>query len=171
MSKKLGAAVFVVMACVLGPMTAGAQGPTSVKVGRDGSVKVRTGDTEVNTQDGNADVRTGDTTVQAQGGDVEPASDEADEGTIEVTGSGETSTHRCTPSTEVQVTGASNTVTLTGECKSITVSGSGNNVKAEAVRAITVEGTANTVTYKRGHGKSKPKVTRTGVNNKVTQVK
>ena len=73
---------------------------------------------------------------------------------IEVSGTGETSTHECTPGTEVEVTGASNTVTLTGECK-----------------RLTVEGASNTVTWKRGPGKSKPKVSRTGVGNKVTQQK
>ncbi|MCP3141541.1 DUF3060 domain-containing protein [Pyxidicoccus xibeiensis] len=96
---------------------------------------------------------------------------ETSEGRIEVTGTGQSSTHACAPGTEVEVTGSSNTVTLTGECKSLTVSGSTNNVKVEAIRTITVEGASNTVTWKRGHGKSKPKVSRTGVGNKVSQEK
>ncbi|NMO18611.1 DUF3060 domain-containing protein [Pyxidicoccus fallax] len=121
MSKKLGAAVFAVMACVLGPVTASAED-------NEGAL-------------------------------------------IEVTGTGETSTHNCTQGSVVDITGASNTVTLTGDCKSVTVSGSSNTVKIEGVRAIDVTGTANNVTWKRGAGKSKPKISRTGVNNKVTQEK
>jgi len=119
MSSKLGAAVFVAVACAFGPMTAGAE----------------------------------------------------DANRIEIADSDSTSTHACTPGTVVEVTGASNTVTLTGECKSITVSGASNKLKAEAVGAITVTGSDNAVTWKRGLGKSKPKVSRTGVNNKVTQEK
>lgn len=90
---------------------------------------------------------------------------------IDVTGSGETATHECTPESTVEITGASNTVTLTGECKSVTVNGTGNKVKVEATRAISVTGSSNSVTYKRGHGKSKPKISRTGMDNKVTQEK
>jgi hypothetical protein len=96
---------------------------------------------------------------------------ETDGNRIEVTGTDETSTHKCSPGTEVEITGASNTVTLTGECKSVTVNGSSNKVKVEAVGAITVTGSDNAVTWKRGHGKSKPKVSRTGVSNKVSQEK
>lgn len=123
MNRKLGTAVFMMVACAFGPMTAAAQ------------------------------------------------DDEADSGKIEVTGSGETATHACTPDSEVEITGASNTVTLTGECKRVEVSGSSNTVKVEATSAITVTGTDNKVTWKRGHGKSKPKISRTGVGNKVTQEK
>ena len=93
----------------------------------------------------------GPMTAAAQEDSAEPAN-------IEVTGSGETATHACTPGSTVEITGASNTVTLTGECKSVTVSGSSNNVKVEATRAIDVTGMSNSVTWKRGHGKSKPKI-------------
>ncbi|MFP2911097.1 DUF3060 domain-containing protein [Pyxidicoccus sp. 3LFB2] len=96
---------------------------------------------------------------------------EKNENLIEVTGTAQTSTHACTPATEVEIAGASNTVTLTGECKSVTVSGSSNKVKVEAVKSITVEGSDNAITWKRGHGKAKPKVSRSGVNNKVSQEK
>lgn len=122
MSRKLGAAVFVAVACAFGPMTAGAE-------------------------------------------------DEAAANRIEIADSDSTSTHRCSPGTEVEVTGASNTVTVTGECKSVTVSGASNKVKVEAVGTITVTGSDNAVTWKRGLGKAKPKVSRTGVNNKVSQEK
>ena len=123
MNKKLGTAVFMMMACTFGPMTAAAQ------------------------------------------------DDEAESANIDVTGSNETATHECTPGSTVEITGMSNNVTLTGECKSVTVSGSSNTVKVEATSAISVTGMSNTVTWKRGHGKSKPKISRTGTNNKITQVK
>ncbi|QSQ24628.1 DUF3060 domain-containing protein [Pyxidicoccus parkwayensis] len=120
MNRKLGTAVFMMVACAFGPMTAAA---------------------------------------------------EDDSGTFEVSGMSETATHECTPGTKVEITGASNDVTLTGECKSVEVSGSGNKVKVEATSSIEVAGTNNNVTWKRGHGKSKPKISRTGVGNKVTQQK
>ncbi|RKH39044.1 DUF3060 domain-containing protein [Corallococcus sicarius] len=123
MNKKLGTAVFMMVACAFGPMTAAAE------------------------------------------------DDSADEGNIEVTGAGETATHACTANSTVEITGSSNTVTLTGECKSVIVSGSSNNVKVEATRSIEVTGMSNTVTWKRSVGKSKPKVSRTGMGNKVTQEK
>ncbi|RKH59602.1 DUF3060 domain-containing protein [Corallococcus llansteffanensis] len=44
-------------------------------------------------------------------------------------------------------------------------------VKVEATSAIDVTGMSNSVTWKRGHGKSKPKISRTGMNNKVVQEK
>ncbi|RKG89595.1 DUF3060 domain-containing protein [Corallococcus terminator] len=93
------------------------------------------------------------------------------EATIDVTGSGETSTHECKPGSTVEITGASNNVTLTGECKSVTVNGSSNVVKVEATRAIDVTGMSNSVTWKRVIGKSKPKVSHTGMGNKIAQAK
>ncbi|MBN8466741.1 DUF3060 domain-containing protein [Corallococcus exiguus] len=120
MNKKLGTAVFMMVACAFGPMTAVAQ------------------------------------------------EDSAD---IDITGSGEKATHECTPDSTVEITGADNTVTLTGECKSVEVNGTGNKVKVEATRSIEVTGNSNSVTWKRGHGKSKPKISRTGTDNKVTQEK
>ncbi|RKH18264.1 DUF3060 domain-containing protein [Corallococcus praedator] len=125
MNRKLGTAVFMMMACTFGPMTAAA----------------------------------------------EEDDESASEATIDVTGTGETSTHECKPDSTVEITGASNNVTLTGECKSVTVNGSSNVVKVEATRVIDVTGASNTVTWKRGHGKSKPKVSRTGMGNKITQEK
>ncbi|WP_158623745.1 DUF3060 domain-containing protein [Corallococcus llansteffanensis] len=44
-------------------------------------------------------------------------------------------------------------------------------MKVEATSAIDVTGMSNSVTWKRGHGKSKPKISRTGMNNKVVQEK
>ncbi|MGE6764053.1 DUF3060 domain-containing protein [Corallococcus interemptor] len=99
------------------------------------------------------------------------AAAQEDSANIDITGTGETATHACTPGSTVEITGADNTVTLTGECKSITVNGSDNKVTAEATGAISVTGNSNSVTWKRGLGKSKPKISRTGTDNKVTQLK
>ncbi|RKH88981.1 DUF3060 domain-containing protein [Corallococcus sp. AB045] len=120
MNRKLGTAVFMMVACAFGPMTAVAQEGT---------------------------------------------------GNIDITGNDETATHACTPGSTVEITGTDNTVTLTGECKSVTVNGTDNKVKVEATGAISVTGNSNSVTWKRGLGKSKPKVSRTGTDNKVTQEK
>ena len=51
------------------------------------------------------------------------------------------------------------------------MSGATNKVKAEGVATITVSGSDNEVTWKRAVGGKKPKVSRTGVNNKVTQAR
>ncbi|QAT86766.1 hypothetical protein EJ065_5231 [Corallococcus coralloides] len=64
-------------------------------------------------------------------------------GNIDITGNDETATHACMPGSTVEITG----------------------------NAISVTGASNSVTWKRGHGKSKPKVSRTGTDNKVTQEK
>ncbi|RYZ42054.1 MAG: DUF3060 domain-containing protein [Myxococcaceae bacterium] len=97
--------------------------------------------------------------------------DSAESSNFEVTGSNETATHECKPGSTVEITGESNKVTLTGECKSVNVNGSNNTVTVEATSAIDVTGMSNSVTWKRGHGKSKPKISRTGMNNKVVQAK
>ncbi|RKG91553.1 DUF3060 domain-containing protein [Corallococcus sp. CA049B] len=120
MNKKFGTAVFMMVACAFGPMTAVAQEAS---------------------------------------------------GNIDITGNDETATHACAPGSTVEITGNANTVTLTGECKSVTVNGTDNKVKVEATGAISVTGNSNSVTWKRGLGKSKPKISRTGTDNKVTQEK
>jgi hypothetical protein len=159
----------VVASLLLVPAMGAAQGRTSVKVGKDGNVEVKTGNTTVKTGDADAD-QPGATVVETQdedaGGDEKPAG-----GKLEISGTGANETHRCTPKTEVDVSGSGNEVTLTGECKSVTVSGADNKVKVEAVAAIEVTGSGNEVTWKRAVGAKKPKVSRTGVNNKVTQAR
>ncbi|MCY1081304.1 DUF3060 domain-containing protein [Archangium lansingense] len=163
----------VLASLLLAPAMGAAQGRTSVKVG-NGNVEVKTGDTEVKTGSSGTRVRTGGTEVEAQG-DEESASEQGEEKSgdaqIEISGTGSQETHRCSPKTAVSISGSGNEITLTGECKSVSVEGASNTVKAEAVAAISVEGADNTVTWKRAVGGKKPKVSRTGTNNKVSQAR
>jgi hypothetical protein len=156
----------VLASLLLVPATGVAQGSTSVKVGKDGSVQVRTGNTSVNTQAGG--------TEELGGADVETEDESAGEAagaTQELSGSGMQETLRCSPNTEVNISGSDNDITLTGECKRVSVDGSTNKVKVEAVATIDVTGSENQVTWKRAVGAKKPKVNRTGHNNKVTQAR
>ncbi|WP_375768778.1 DUF3060 domain-containing protein [Archangium gephyra] len=156
----------VLASLVLVPATGLAQGRTSVKVGKDGSVQVRTGNTSVNTQ--------AEGTEELGGADVEAEDESTGEaaGTeLEISGSGSQESHRCSPKTEVNISGSDNDITLTGECKRVSVNGSTNKVKVEAVATIDVTGSDNQVTWKRAVGAKKPKVNRTGSNNKVTQAR
>ncbi|EPX55614.1 hypothetical protein D187_009225 [Cystobacter fuscus DSM 2262] len=162
----------VVASLLLAPAMGAAQGRTSVKVGKDGNVEVKTGNTEVKTGGAGTSVRTGDTEVETQGGEEGEsarAEKQSDDARIEISGVGAKETHRCSSKTEVDISGSDNEVTLTGDCKRVSVSGAGNTVKVEAVGAIDVTGANNTVTWKKALGAKKPKVSRDGANNKVTQ--
>ena len=161
----------VLASLLLVPAVGAAQGRTAVKVNKNGhtEVEVKSGNTTVKTDDAEADSLGGaDVEDEDEGakGDEKPSGDK-----LEVSGMGGNATHHCTPKTEVEVTGSDNQVSLTGDCKSINVSGATNKVKAEGVATITVSGSDNEVTWKRAVGGKKPKVSRTGVNNKVTQAR
>ncbi|MFL5353497.1 DUF3060 domain-containing protein [Archangium sp.] len=161
----------VLASLLLVPAVGVAQGRTAVKVNKNGhtEVQVKAGNTTVKTDDADADSLGGaDVEDEDEGakGDEKPADDK-----LEVSGMGGNATHRCTPKTEVEVNGSDNTVTLTGDCKSINVSGANNKVKAEGVATIDVTGSGNEVTWKRAVGGKKPKVNRSGVDNKVTQAR
>lgn len=161
----------VLAGLLLAPATGVAQGHTSVKVGKDGSVQVKTGNTSVNTQAegteelGGADVEAQDEEGASAGGEQQAGAE------LVLSGSGSQETHRCSPKTAVNISGSDNDITLTGECKSVSVNGSTNKVKVEAVATIDVTGSDNQVTWKRAVGAKKPKVNRTGHNNKVSQAR
>jgi|GEM_PF-3444872 len=101
---------------------------------------------------------------------------------------GQTVTHACTDGEGVVVNGASNTVTLTGECGGVTVNGaqnrvtiasvadltvngSTNTVDADAVDRISVSGTKNKITWKKAidEDKKAPSVKKSGKSNSVEQ--
>ncbi len=167
----------VVASLLLVPTMGAAQGGTSVKVGKDGSVEVKTGNTSVKADGSGVDTRTGGTVVEARDTEVEAQDEDEQDGEetagaqLEISSTGNTETHRCSPKTEVDISGSENEITLTGECKSVSVSGASNKVKVEAVGTITVVGSGNEVLWKKGVGGKKPKVSRTGVNNKVAKAR
>jgi hypothetical protein len=171
MSKFVRGAVLsgVLASLLLAPAMSAAQGRTSVKVGKNGNVEVKAGDTEVKTDGAGSEDQLGGADVEAEGeeeGEEKPANAQ-----LEISGTGGQETHRCSPKTEVDITGSDNEVTLTGECKSVSVSGANNKVKVDAVATISVTGANNAVAWKRAVGGKKPKVSRSGANNKVTQAR
>jgi len=171
MSKGIRSAVVAFTICFA--MAASAQG--TVKVGKDGSVKVNSGGTQVDVGGGKVNVQTPgtDTQVEAEGQDTDEAdTDSASGSDVDITGSARKETIACAGTTEVSINGSANDITLTGECKSVTVTGSTNKVKAETVGEITVTGSSNRVTWKKAAGgKKKPSVNSTGTGNKVSQSK
>ncbi|WP_257448122.1 DUF3060 domain-containing protein [Archangium lipolyticum] len=160
MSKVIRAAVLsgALSSLLLVPSLGAAQDKAHVKVGKNGQVEVKTDDTSVSVDGEKATVQTGGAGTEAGGN-------------ISISGANSQETHRCSPKTEVEITGSDNEVTLTGDCKSVSVNGSGNKVQVEAAAAITVMGADNEVIWKRGVGAKKPKVSRTGTDNKVTQAR
>jgi hypothetical protein len=96
--------------------------------------------------------------------------------------------HDCTKEPEVSVNTGSATATFHGACekiaingssstitidsvKKLAVTGSGNTITVDAADKIALTGSGNTVTYKKGVTAKKPKVSKLGRGNTVTQVK
>ena len=97
-------------------------------------------------------------------------------------------THDCDKDGNAVLNGSASTGTITGKCDKISINGSTanltitsvahlsvtgsmNEVTVEAVDKVSVTGTKNTVTWKKGVSVAKPKVSQTGVGNKVKQDK
>lgn len=70
---------------------------------------------------------------------------------------------------EASIVGSQNEITLTGECSAVIVKGSQNTITIEAVGTIRVVGTMNKVTWQRSTTPKGPKVTRSGLDNVITQ--
>jgi Protein of unknown function (DUF3060) len=85
---------------------------------------------------------------------------------IEVSGSGLAQTIACGDQ-DVVLGGSVNTITLTGACPKIEITGSRNVITVEAVGAIEINGTANSVGWSRSLGGATPRVGTTGLGNRV----
>ncbi|AGC47001.1 hypothetical protein MYSTI_05725 [Myxococcus stipitatus DSM 14675] len=173
---------FVVIACVLGSMTATAQDDeeaASVQVGKDGSVRVKAPGATIETRGGSARVRTGGgVDIEADGAtahdDDREESDTRSRGgdSLELVDSGSTVTHDCGDGGKVEIVGSSNKVVLTGTCEFIEVTGSNNTVTAHTVRRIETTGSVNSVTWKHGPEKGKkPRISNTGSKNRIAQAR
>ncbi|HSP81884.1 MAG TPA: DUF3060 domain-containing protein [Myxococcaceae bacterium] len=147
-----------------------------------GGVEADTGDQQVTVTAGGVDAETGsrkvnvrtgagNVNVQVGGDDDEVDADDEDSEGLDITGSDRHETLRCSGGTAVSVNGSDNDIKLLGECGNIDVTGSDNRVTVEAVERISVTGTDTTVLWKRGVGRSKPKVVKTGSGNKVKKTK
>ncbi|MBZ4408988.1 DUF3060 domain-containing protein [Myxococcus faecalis] len=171
---------FVVIACVLGSMSASAQDEdeaASVKVGKDGNVRVKAPGTTIEARDGSARVRGGGVDIQANGAAARDDDDAAEttsqsEGSLELVDSDRTVKHDCGEGGKVEIVGSSNQVILTGTCEYIEVTGSENKVSAHTVRRIETTGSDNNVVWKQGPQKGKkPRISNTGTNNRISQAR
>jgi hypothetical protein len=104
--------------------------------------------TSVSSAPGGASVATGGTSVSATPG-----------GRISVAGIGENRTIACNDS-QVDVSGFTNTVIITGHCVSLTLSGGQNHVTVDATDRISASGFNNQVTFDSGS----PQVDNSGTN-------
>jgi len=64
-----------------------------------------------------------------------------------------------------------NEITLAGSATRVSVSGNDNNVALDGVDALAASGNKNKVTWKKGVKKAKPKISNTGNGNKVAKAK
>ncbi|OHT88719.1 DUF3060 domain-containing protein [Mycobacteroides saopaulense] len=77
---------------------------------------------------------------------------------------GQTTTAACEDGKRLNITGANNTLTITGACDKVTVSGFSNTITFDELKSeVTVTGYANKLTYKAGE----PKVNNYGSNNTI----
>ncbi|MBN1208712.1 MAG: DUF3060 domain-containing protein [Myxococcaceae bacterium] len=200
MSKRIRSAVvaftvcFAMAAGAQGTVTIGGDGNIQVNKGNKtvtlggGKIKAQKGDKKAELEGGTIDAQSGSERVQIQGDQIEAQTgdDDDDDSTsatvnvgdgessdsvIEINGVGRKQTIRCGPKSRVEINGTSHRLTLTGECEHVAVHGTSNKVKVEAAATIEVHGTNNAVTWERGVGAEKPKVSRSGLNNKVSQKK
>ena len=89
--------------------------------------------------------------------------------TLNVAGVGEQWTRPC-DGHDVIVDGVSHNVSLTGECRTVTINGSSNQVAVEAAVKIVVNGTDNAVAWQRGVRTKKPRIALRGLNNRARRV-
>lgn len=121
-----------------------------------GGASVATGGTPVSgAPGGQPSVSGGGTTASAGGTTVSAPPG----GSISVAGIGENRTVACNDS-QVDVSGFTNTVTITGHCASLTVSGEQNHVTVDAADTISASGFNNEVTFHSGS----PQVDNSGTN-------
>ncbi|MGK2867179.1 MAG: DUF3060 domain-containing protein [Mycobacterium sp.] len=84
--------------------------------------------------------------------------------TVTISGIGTDKTVACNDNIVI-ISGANNTVNITGNCTAVTVSGFENIVTTESTREIAVSGFDNKVTYRTGT----PQVSESGSGNSITQ--
>jgi hypothetical protein len=83
--------------------------------------------------------------------------------------SGQKRSIACGSGETVQIVGQRNTLTVTGDCRKVDVSGANNIISIEAVGSIEVTGTDNDITWQRAIGGNAPRVSTTGAGNKINR--
>ena len=93
----------------------------------------------------------------------------AGDGTI--TDNDKTRTITCKDAGTAEVAGNGNTVTVTGPCAKVSVTGNHNTVSIDQAGTIAALGNDNTVTWKAGAGGKDPEVSNLGSRNVVRKAK
>lgn len=94
----------------------------------------------------------------------------AEGGKLILSGTSESTSYPCNGrEVEIEEAATANTLTLTGECRKLTVNGVSNKVFVEKVGEIVVTGVSNKVLYGGGIGGKKPKISKTGASTSVEQ--
>lgn len=114
---------------------------------------------------GTITIKKGDKTVEVKGAEAGTAAEAAKK--IEVSGVNKKLTLACEAGAKVSVAGTGHTITLTGDCDDLDLSGTNNTVVIDAAAKINVSGVGNKVTWTRGLSGKDPKISTSGVNNKV----
>lgn len=69
--------------------------------------------------------------------------------------------------TKLTVAGDNNTLVILGTSPALVVTGSGNNIKIQAVDQIEIAGSNNTITYSSGASNDLPEINDKGSDNKI----
>lgn len=100
----------------------------------------------------------------------------------------QTINHDCNSDPQVDISGSSNQITLTGTCTEVEINGASNTVIIEASKKVSVTGANNEVTvtasdrisvtgannnvvWKKGIKGKRPKISSTGIQNRIKQGK
>ncbi|MCC7387108.1 MAG: DUF3060 domain-containing protein [Deltaproteobacteria bacterium] len=120
---------------------------------------------------GTITIKKGDKTVEVKGAEAGAAAEagKAAEAAkkIDISGVNKKLTLACEAGAKVSVAGTGHTITLTGDCDDLDLSGTNNTVVIDAAAKINVSGVGNKVTWTRGLSGKDPKISTSGVNNKV----
>lgn len=170
-------------------------GDRTVKVGAGGGVEVQKGSKNVKVKTGGTSVQVEGTTEEGETKAVEvntgggattvtgssgktvtiegaggPAPATA-EGVWTVVGQGRTDAHVCAVNEDVDISGQGHALTLTGPCRSIRVSGQGNELTTDVAGNIQVSGMNNKVSWKAALKGKKPSIKLSGMGNAAPQLK
>jgi Protein of unknown function (DUF3060) len=127
--------------------------------GNDGSVVVK------GSGEGNNSV-----TISAGGIAVSDSANDSEKGgdVVKISGMNQRLSYEC-KDRSYSVEGTSNTVTLSGQCQSLRVTGTTNQVDVESVATINVSGIRNRVTWERGVNNKRPTISNSGINNTISE--
>lgn len=164
-------------ALLLAPTMAVAQGTVRVRSGAGGaSVEVRDGrgasvDVSTETEEVRTVRRESERPVPPRPPPAPPPAAPSAPREISVEGVGRQLELRCEGGEQVRIDGTDHRIALEGECGGLELTGSGNQVRLEAVASIRVTGVSNTVAYRRAVAAKSPRTSVEGVDNRIYRAK